>query len=131
MFLIAMIGAAAAAPDLVVERIEAGCTGTGGDPTIVLFVRNNGTSASGRFYVDVFRDEPAPPPIGSFGDQFWSFPAGLAAGARTTATFVFPGEVGWSGWVDALVDTDTLVTESNESNNHTDQLLTLPDCSFN
>src|SRR5262245_57623536 len=115
MWFLSML-AAQAAPDLVVQSVTAGCTGSGGNPTLVVTVRNNGSTASGAFYIDLFRDEPVAPPIGAFGEQYHQV-SPLAAGAAAVWGFEFPGEEGWAGWVDVLVDTDQRVSESNENNN--------------
>lgn len=131
-FLLALIAApAVAAPDLIVEDISLGCTGSGGTPDILVRIRNVGTTASGAFYVDLFRDEPAPPPIGSIGEKYARV-SSLAAGASKLLTFNYGyADQLWTGWVDALVDTDELITESNESNNHRDEYMQMLDCSFN
>lgn len=130
--LLALLTATAdAAPDLIVEDILLGCTSSGGTPDILVRVRNVGTTASGAFYVDVFRGEPAPPPIGSFGEKYKRIPY-LAAGDYELLTFNYDhADQLWRGWVDVLVDTDEIVSESNESNNHRDEYMQLLDCSFN
>ena len=129
--LLALLASANAAPDLIVEDIFVGCTGSGGTPTLLVYVYNAGTTAAGGFYVDVFRGEPAPPPIGSYGEQYKYVPS-LAAGTRRLLTFDYGYEDQlWWGWVDVLVDTDQIVAESNETNNHRDEHIQLLDCSFN
>lgn len=129
--LLALLAPADAAPDLVIEDISVGCTGSGGTPTLLVYVYNSGTTAAGGFYVDVFRGEPAPPPIGTVGEKY-QYVSSLAAGARRLLTFNYGyADQLWTGWVDVLVDTDQIVAESNETNNHRDEYLQLLDCSFN
>ncbi|MEZ4237440.1 MAG: CARDB domain-containing protein [Myxococcota bacterium] len=131
-FLLALAAAPAwSAPDLLVESITTGCTGSGGTPNLYVTVYNAGNSTASAFYVDLFRDELTPPPIGSYGEKYKQV-SSLAAGTRKLLVFPYTAaDQLWTGWVDVLVDTDEWITESNEGNNHRDAYLQLPDCSFN
>jgi hypothetical protein len=117
--------------DFVVDgNIDVGCTSSGGSPTVLVRVKNQGlTAASG--WVDLFLDLPAPPPIGTFSSMFKSSGT-LAPGQSKLLTFVVPDS--WetqSVWVDILLDTTQSHAEDKENNNHKDRFVTFPDCSFN
>lgn len=116
-------------PDMEVVSVQAaGCTGTGGNPMVSVTIRNRG-AVKGRGWVDVFTGLASPPSIGTWG-QYWRMSNLLAP--EQTQTMSFEITDGFTrGWVDALVDTTTTLDESDETNNHEDGYVNLPDCSFN
>lgn len=122
---------AAAAPDLDVTDLRAGgCTGSGGDPVVRVEVTNHG-GYDARGWVDVFAGLPNPPTIGTYSDNYRMTPM-LGAGESTTMSFaVDRSHQGTSAWIDVLLDTTQSLAESDETNNHEDEFLALPDCSFN
>lgn len=114
-------------PDLTIRSISTGCTGHGGEPTVSVLVANDGI-VDASAYVDVFYGLPIPPAMGEWGDDFAYI--SVNAGSTTLRTFVMDASAGERFYVDVLVDTDDEVDESDESNNHDDRLVTVPDCSF-
>ncbi len=118
-------------PDLTIDSITvAGCTGTGGEPTVRVEVANRGTF-SGRGWVDVFAGEPAPPAIGTYSSNYRMSP-NINPGDSVFMSFAIDRSFqNTNTWIDVLVDTTQTVTETNESNNHRAARLALPDCSFN
>lgn len=119
-----------ALPDLVVESIAAaGCSGPGGDPRVRVEVRNAG-AAYGRGWVDVFAGLSSPPSIGQYSNVYRMSPW-LDAGESATMYFsIDASHQNSSKWIDVLLDTTQSTVESVETNNHEDQFVSLPDCSF-
>ena len=116
-------------PDFIISKIEeGGCTGSGGDPTVWVTVRNIGPVA-GYTRVDPFVGLPGAPPMGTTSPQA-RISGLLAYGESQRMTFKFDVEAG-NYWADAIADTLDDVPEVNELNNREEQYLTLPDCSFN
>jgi hypothetical protein len=114
--------------DLTIMDITTGCTGSGGDPTISIWVENIGLR-SATTYVDGWFGQASAPVIGDWGDFYRQVT--VAAGDFEVVTFTMPGQDGASGWIDAIVDTDELVIEMLETNNTDYEWGVLPDCSFN
>ena len=100
-------------PNLVIDGIV-----DLGDETLEVTVRNAGLGASAATYLDVFFERQTPPAIGEYGDAFDQVP-GLDAGA----THVIIVDKLGSGWVDAIVDTDEYIDESDEDDNWFDALI--------
>lgn len=117
-------------PDFRVASVEVGgCTSSGGSPVVMLRVTNQGTAA-GSCWVDVFHGLAAPPAIGTLSDIFTAsefIPPGGTDIVFLDLSGVPPG----GRWIDVLLDTTREVDETNESNNHGEAFLDLPDCSFN
>ncbi len=117
--------------DLVVSGpISLGCTGSGGSPVVYVTVKNQGLTR-GRGWVDLFLGEPAPPAIGTYS-SIYKLSDYLDPGQSQLVSFTI--DDAWqdqSLWVDVLLDTTESVAEDNEDNNHEDQYVTIPDCSFN
>jgi hypothetical protein len=98
--------------------LEIGCVLEVIDSHLLIYVYNNGNTASGSFYVDVFLNEPDYPVPGMFSPYYVQFPS-IPPGDRTAFEVSVPGiQYSWGGgWIDVLVDSDQLVYESNENNN--------------
>ncbi len=102
-------------PDLVIDDISTGCDGT--DTIATLHVSNLGAGHASGFYVDLFVGHQQGPLIGDIGDLYVHLPS-LDAGESTTVEFAIPEDQPWDyPYLDAIVDTDEIVTESNENNN--------------
>lgn len=116
--------------DFVIDsEITTGCTGPGGTPTALMWVKNQGlTARSG--WVDFFLDEASPPSIGTYSSMYQSSGL-LQPGQRKLITFTLPATRGnQSTWADVLLDTTQTHAEDKENNNHADTYVTFPDCSF-
>lgn len=116
--------------DFVVDGdLSVGCTGSGGSPTVSFRVKNQGlTARSG--WVDLFLDLSAVPTIGTLSSTYQSTGT-LTPGESKLMTFTVPDS--WETqtiWVDVLLDTTQTHTEDKENNNHADERVTFPDCSF-
>lgn len=116
-------------PDFDVISITAnGCTGTGGQPTVNVRLKNKGARTASA-WVDVFYDRASAPPIGTLSTLYRS--SGAVAPEQTIdMSFAIPVAAG-GHWIDVLLDTTQTVDELNETNNSGSAYLTLPDCSFN
>lgn len=107
-----------------------GCTGTGGSPTVLVNVKNQGLT-SGQSWVDVFVGLGAPPSIGQLSPHFAQTQV-LAPGRSQLVSITIPNSwQGQSAWIDVLLDTTQSVAEGNETNNHIELYAAIPDCSFN
>lgn len=108
-------------PDLVVDTVIAPSTGSiGGTISISAPVRNAGSSASGAFRVGLYFSTDATITTADTFSGSCNFPSGLAAGATgaCSGTFSVPtGLAPGNYYVGAIVDDQSAVTESNESNN--------------
>ncbi len=117
--------------DLVVSGpISLGCTGSGGSPTVLVRVKNQGLTR-GRGWVDLFVGETSPPTIGTYSSIYRMSPY-LEPGEDVLMSFTI--DDAWqnqSTWIDVLLDTTQTVAEDDEDNNHEDQYASIPDCSFN
>lgn len=117
--------------DFVVDGpIQLGCTGSGGSPHVSVPVKNQGLT-SGSAWVDVFVGLASAPSIGELSSHFVSSTT-LVPGQRKLRSVTIPDS--WEGqsvWIDVLLDTTQSVAEGNEGNNHAEQFVTIPDCSFN
>ena len=86
--------------------------------TVTVFNNGNLDIPDGQqFFTDFFYNEVAPPEQGDFGNNFISFNGGIPAGDFVELEFAVnnaDAEI-WSSYF--LLDTDGLVTESNENNN--------------
>jgi hypothetical protein len=124
-----LAGKAPQKPDFEVLSITAnGCTGTGGQPTVNVRVRNNGVRTwSG--WVDVFHGRASAPTIGTTSSIYRMSP-NIAPHGTADMSFAIPVAPG-PRRIDVLVDTTRTVDELNESNNARMATVTLPDCSFN
>lgn len=117
--------------DFVVSGpIGVSCTGTGGSPQVTVSVKNQGLTA-GAAWVDVFVGLPSPPTIGTTSTHYVQTPV-LSPGRTQLMLVTIPDSwEGQSQWIDVLLDTPQWVAEGNETNNHADLYLAIPDCSFN
>jgi hypothetical protein len=89
-----------------------------GEPvTVTVTIENQGTSDSGQFFCDWYADRATPPVPGDFGDKSQEFGSGLAAGATTTLVATYTYTTGGPHAMYAQVDSDEIVTESDENNN--------------
>ena len=93
----------------------------GGETQYTVSVRNNGPDdVLGGFYVDVFPDEQALPPEGTIGEVY-EYVNGLAGNATETVSLTLADAPSpqlpspWQSYV--LVDTDMLITETDETDN--------------
>lgn len=116
-------------PDFDVLSIVAnGCTGSGGQPTVGITIKNAGVRRlSAR--VDVFHGLASPPSMGTTSTL------NRASGqvdpdGTVTLSFAIPAPPG-GRWIDVLVDTSNILAELDETNNTGMAFVTLPDCSFN
>ncbi|MDQ3338059.1 MAG: trypsin-like serine protease [Myxococcota bacterium] len=117
-------------PDFDVISIAAiGCTGSGGDPTVRVTVKNRGVRTMSA-WVDVFRDQPSTPPIGTLSTIFRSTGA-IAPEQTLDMSFALPGATPGAHRVDVLIDSTRTHDELSETNNTHFATVTLPDCSFN
>lgn len=117
-------------PDFDVLSIWAsGCTGTGGDPTVTVRLKNAGVRTEAT-WVDVFRGRTSAPAIGTFSTIFRMSPS-VAPQQTVDMSFALPGAAPGSHRIDVLLDTTSSDAELNEANNHGTATVTLPDCSFN
>jgi hypothetical protein len=122
-------GKAPQKPDFQIVSIAAnGCTGSGGDPTVNVRVRNNGARTAWA-WVDVFHGRTTPPPIGTTSPIYRASPS-IAPHGVVDMSFAIPAPPG-ARRVDVLLDTTSWVAELNEGNNASFTTVTLPDCSFN
>lgn len=122
-------GKAPQKPDFDVESITvAGCTGTGGDPTVRVRIKNLGARTAGG-WVDVFHGRTSAPPIGTTSSIYRSS-GNIAPQGTLDMSFAIPAPPG-PRRIDVLLDTTRTVAELDETNNHGAATLTLPDCSFN
>ena len=103
-------------PDLVVKSFSAAVSKT--TVTYKVQVCNQGKSAAGAFYLDLFYNRSTAPGPKTYGNKYTQIKAGLAAGACVSHTFTRNNTpVGtYSSWVS--VDTDGYVKETNENNNY-------------
>ena len=117
-------------PDFdVISITNSGCTGTGGDPTIRVTVKNRGVRSQSA-WVDVFRDRTTAPPIGTYSTIFRT--SGTIAPEQTLDMyFALPGATPGPHRVDVLMDTTSSHAELDETNNHHSATVDLLDCSFN
>lgn len=112
-----------AKPDLTVQGVSA--EAGGGVITATVTVGNPGTAGAGDFFVDAFLDPSVPPVVGDYGDDY-SLVDWVSAGGTKQLSFSFPAEPG-SHTLYVLVDSDASVTESNESNNRSEDTITVVD----
>ncbi|MCB2213026.1 T9SS type A sorting domain-containing protein [bacterium] len=78
---------------------------------------NVGAGDAGPFYIDLFSDTDGVfPSIGELG-TFGFYNSGLAAGTSASHTFTTSYPSNGTRWLAALIDTDQIVDETNESNN--------------
>jgi hypothetical protein len=122
-------GKAPQKPDFdVISIVANGCTGTGGQPTVGVTIKNTGVRRlSAR--VDVFHGLVAAPAMGTFSTI--NRASGQLSPEQTiTMSFAIPAPPGLH-WIDVLLDTSNLLGELNETNNTGMAQVTLPDCSFN
>ena len=121
-------GKAPQKPDFrVVSVTVAGCTGTGGEPTVRVRLRNAGARTASA-WVDVFHGLAAPPAMGTLSPIFRSS-GSVAPQATIDMSFAIPAPPCMRR-IDVLLDTTLTVPELDEGNNHGMANLTLPDCSF-
>jgi Trypsin len=116
-------------PDFdVISIVANGCTGTAGQPTVGVTIKNKGVRRlSAR--VDVFHGLASAPALGTVSTL------NRASGqidpeGTITMTFAIPAPPG-ARWIDVLLDTSNLLPELDETNNTGAANVTLPDCSFN
>jgi hypothetical protein len=118
--LIAVVGAAALQPDLVVNGTMPNCGYLFGNESneFCAKIKNNGTGATGAFNVSFA--------AGTFIEQV-RVPDGLAAGANTTICITDPTlrNAGESVTINVTADCNGEVTDSNETNNATVQVETV------
>jgi serine protease len=106
-------------PDLIIQSI----TPIPANPQLnqavdfSVVIKNQGQADAAGFWVDLFIDTPLPTDCSGVG-QVFQFVSGLAAGASQTLTLNYAG-FGTTGshTVNATVDTNCNVSESNENNN--------------
>jgi Trypsin len=112
----------------VVSIVATGCTGTGGQPTVAVTLKNQGVRQLS-VRLDVFAGYEHQPPMGTLSPINRSTTP-VAPDGTVVVTFAIPvGPGAW--WVDVLADSLGVVSELDETNNTMMELLTLPDCSFN
>jgi len=115
-------------PDFRVVSIQSGgCTGSGGDPVVAVTIRNAG-AVMAQGWVDVFTGLASAPPMGTYGSMFRLSEVLPPEGTQTLSFAITDGFD--TGYVDVLLDTVRIVTESNENNNASFAWVNLPDCSF-
>lgn len=116
-------------PDFTIGRIQAaGCSGSAGYPGVSVTVKNQGNLRS-RARVDVFFGLRRAPEIGE-ESAFHQMTPYLDPGQSYSMTVYLDAPYNLTTWIDALVDTTEQVTELDETNNHGEASLTLPDCSL-
>lgn len=117
-------------PDFdVISIASSGCTGTGGDPTIRVTVKNRGVRATSA-WVDVFLDRASAPAIGTYSSNFRST-GSLAPEQTLDMSFALPGAAPGPHRIDVLLDTTRTHAELSETNNTGSATVELLDCSFN
>lgn len=116
-------------PDFdVISIAAAGCTGTGGEPTVRVTLKNKGARTSSG-WVDVFHGLAAAPTVGTLSTIYRS--SGSVTPEQTIDMFfAIPAPPG-GRWIDVILDTVQAVAELDESNNIGSAYVTLADCSFN
>jgi hypothetical protein len=82
----------------------------------VIDVANTGGEDVGEFYIDMWVDSEEDPTPSGIGDNYLRIP-GLAAGATTSADFLFEDEFCIYCFSWAMVDTNAEVEETDESDN--------------
>jgi subtilase family serine protease len=104
--------------DLVIDSLTATpyIVAVGEDVTLSATVRNAGSSPTGAFAVDLYKDQSGAPALGQTGDVTCNV-AGLAAGETMTCTGTVTYSTGGYANVRAQVDTMNSVAETNEGNN--------------
>lgn len=112
-----------AKPDLTVQGVKA--EAGGGVITATVTVGNPGTAGAGDFFVDAFLDPAAPPVVGDYGDDY-AIVDWVGAGGTKQLSFSFPTEPG-SHTLYVLVDSEDGVAESSESNNRSEDTITVVD----
>lgn len=116
-------------PDFDVISIGvAGCTGSGGHPTVSVTLQNRGVRTAGA-WVDVFHGLASAPQIGDMSTIF-RHSGSIAPQQTISMSFAIPVGPG-PRWIDVLLDTTGSVVELDENNNAGSAYLNLPDCSFN
>jgi hypothetical protein len=116
-------------PDFDVNLISAaGCTGPGGDPTVMVRVKNAGARTAWA-WIDVFHGLSSAPAMGTRSTIF-RISGNVAPDGTVDHYFAIPAPPG-SRWIDVLLDTTRTVAELDENNNTGSERVTLPDCSFN
>jgi hypothetical protein len=109
--------AAFAAPDLIPQSVSV-IKKADGYHVYVTVKNNSAEAAAGPYYVDLFQNLAAPPAMGTVSATYKEMPS-MPAWGVAKAEFVFQA-LPDNRWYDALVDTDEIVPESNEANNHID-----------
>lgn len=119
-------------PDLTVAGIRAGgCTGSGGQPIVVVTVRNDGLLPA-EAWLDVFLDRPSAPSLGDLSSIFRMSPRLNAGDSQIMRFSVDRRYQARTIWIDAIIDTVDNVDEyDDETNNILSRRVALPDCSFN
>lgn len=120
-------------PDLSVTSVFArGCTGSGGEPTVGVTVRNTGTVAVPFVWLDVFPGVTSPPSVGVASAFFIGVSNFLPLETRTLSVPISRSYQNRTVGVGAVIDSFRAASESNESNNvRFTSSVTFPDCSFN
>jgi hypothetical protein len=113
MMLWMTLAANAFALDLYPEVLGWDCDGTNVTWTVVV---NTDAATTTTTFIDLWFDLPAPPRMGEWGQYWMEVPPLPRRGAYFFDVPVRRDE-GWTGWVDAIVDTDGLIAETNERNN--------------
>jgi len=84
---------------------------------VVRFTNTGSDDVLGTFWVDLYVDHETIPEMGAFGETYDAV-GGLAAGQIGEKELVvkgIPDDTGWTSW--ARVDTDGLITETDETDN--------------
>lgn len=112
--------------DLEVLSIRAAGCNSDNQPLVEVTAANHGSVYAATF-IDVFDGLPSAPSVGDPPSTNWLY-RGFAAGQIRHETFAIDAPAG-GRWIDAVVDIDDFVDESNEYNNVESEPVQLADCS--